>query len=101
MATISDLIRLLDDPDDDEALDRVFGKPEPLNIDEGLLPHELDLPYLRREIVCNELAEIGSGATDAVPALIRCTEDDTDSTANPHFSPSAGLRDFGWCWGMA
>jgi HEAT repeat protein len=82
MATISDLIRLLDNPNDDETLDRVFGKPQSLNIAEGLLPHEDDLPYLRREIVCSKLAELGAAATDAVPSLVRCTEDDTDSTAN-------------------
>jgi hypothetical protein len=39
---VPDLIRLLDDPDNADALDRAFGEPEPLDIDEKLLPHPGD-----------------------------------------------------------
>lgn len=80
MPPIADLIRLLDDPDDADALDRAFGESEPLDIDDGLLPHPFDQPYLLREVVCNDLADIGPDAREAVPALLLCAEDTTDNT---------------------
>ena len=81
MPEILDLIRLLDDPDDDDAYGRAFGDPEPLDIDDGLLPHEDDQPFLFREVLCNDLAEMGPEAREAVPAMVRCSQDETDSTA--------------------
>ena len=81
MPAIPDLINLLNNPHDADVIDRVFGEPEPLNIEDGLLPHESEQPHLRLEIVCNNLAEIGSNALDAVPALVRCSQDEADSTA--------------------
>lgn len=80
MHRITDLIHLLDDPTDADALDRAFGESEPLDIDDGLLPHEDDQPFLLKEVVCNELAEFGPDAQEAVPALLRCAEDETYST---------------------
>lgn len=80
MPTIYDLIRLLDDPNDDDALNRAFGEPEPLDIAENLLPYPDDQPFLLREVVCSDLAAMGPVALDAVPALLRCAEDETDST---------------------
>jgi HEAT repeat protein len=80
MPEIPALIRLLEDPDDEETLKRAFGEPERLDIDEDRLPHEDDQPFLFREVVCNDLADLGPDAIDAVPALVRCTEDATDST---------------------
>lgn len=80
MPSLPDLIRLLDDPDDDEAYDRAFGEPEPIDLDDGLLPHPDDQPFLFRELLCNLLAEQGVDAIEAVPALVRCSEDLTDST---------------------
>jgi HEAT repeat protein len=74
------LIRLLDDPEDADAHHWAFGEPEPLDIDENILPHEDDQPFLLREIVCSELASIGSDAREAIPALLRCVEDETDNT---------------------
>jgi HEAT repeat protein len=74
------LIRLLDDPDDADALEGAFGAPEPLDIDEDLLPIEDDQPFLLRELVCTELGEVGPEAREALPALVRCVEDDTDNT---------------------
>jgi HEAT repeat protein len=82
MEQVTNLIRLLDHPDDDEALDRVFGEPEPLDIDEDLLPHPDDQPFLLREVVCELLADLGAEAREAVPALIRCAEDETNSTVS-------------------
>ena len=79
MAEITDLIRLLDDPEDDDAYYSVFGEPEPLDIDEDLLPPEDDQPFLFKELLCNLLADHGPDALDAVPSLIRCTEDETDN----------------------
>lgn len=78
---IDDLIHVLDDPDDEDAYERAFNLTgdEPLDIDEDLLPPECDLPYMRRELVCNNLAEIGPKAREAVPALVRCSEDLTDN----------------------
>jgi HEAT repeat protein len=75
-----DLARLLDDPNDDDGYDRAFGEPETLAIDDGLLPHEDDQPFLLKELVCNLLADIGPAAYNAVPALCRCAKDDTEST---------------------
>ena len=80
MPEIPDLIRLLDDPEDDEALDRAFGEPEPLDIDDDLLPHPDDQPFLFREVICNDLADFGPKALEAVPALVRCSQDEIDST---------------------
>ena len=80
MNRISALIRLLDDPDDADAIDRVFGEPEPLDIDENLLPHEDDQPFLLKELVCTELGEVGPEAREAIRALLRCVEDETQST---------------------
>lgn len=80
MQRIPNLIRLLDAPEDANAFDRAFGEPEPLDIDEGLLPHEVDQPFILREVVCNELATIGPDAREAVPALLRCAEDMTSTT---------------------
>lgn len=80
MPPVANLIRLLDDPQDADALERAFGESEPLGIDDGLLPHTDDQPYLLREIVCNELADIGPDAREAVPALLLCADDMTDST---------------------
>lgn len=74
------LICLLDDPDDEDASTGAFGELEPLDIDENLLPHEDDQPFLLTELVCSELATIGSDARSAVPALLRCVEDNTDNT---------------------
>jgi HEAT repeat protein len=54
---------------------------EPLDIDDNLLPPECDLPYIRREIVCDELAEIGPEAREAVLALVQCARDETDTFA--------------------
>ena len=82
MGHVADLTRLLDDPDDDDAYDRAFGEPEPLDIDDGLLPHEDDQPFLFKERLCNLLAEQGVDARDAVPAFVRCSQDETDSTAS-------------------
>lgn len=82
MPRIPDLIRLLDDPNDDDAFDRAFGEPEPLDLDENLLPPLWDRPYWLREAICHELAEFGPDARDAVPALLRCAEDVTDSLAS-------------------
>ncbi len=62
MSAIPDLIRLLDDPGDDDVLNRALGEPEPLDIDENRLPQEDDQPLLAREVVCNDLAEIGPDA---------------------------------------
>lgn len=80
MQRIPNLIRLLDDPEDADAFDRAFGEPDPLAIDDGLLPHEDDQPFLLREIVCDELADLGPDAREAVPSLLRCADDTTDST---------------------
>jgi HEAT repeat protein len=79
---LDDLIHVLHDPDDIDAYERAFDLvgAEPLDIDEDLLPPERDLPYMRRELVCNELAEIGREAQEAVPALIHCAEDETDNS---------------------
>ncbi len=82
MPEIPALIRLLEDPDDEETLERAFGGPVPLDVGENLLPHEDDQPFLLREIVCNDLAKLGPNAIDAIPALVRCTEDDTNSTVS-------------------
>lgn len=76
---VSDLIRLLDNTEDDEAYYRAFGDPEPLDISEDLLPHPDDQPYLFTELLCNLLAEMGPEAREAVPALKRCSEDLTDN----------------------
>ena len=73
------MIRLRADPDDDEAYHRVFGEPEPIDIAEDLLPHEDAQPFLFKELLCNLLAEQGVDALDAVPALLRCSEDLTDN----------------------
>lgn len=80
MSAIPDLIRLLEDPAADDALDRAFGQAEPLDIDDDLLPHPDDQPFLLREIVCDLLAEQGPDAREAVPALLRCAANVTDST---------------------
>jgi HEAT repeat protein len=80
MDRISALIRLLDDPEDADALEVAFGEPEPLDIDDDLLPHEDDQPFLFRELVCTELGEVGPEAAEAPPALLRCVEDETDNT---------------------
>jgi len=80
MPPIADLIRLLDDPDDADALERAFGESESLDIDDNLLPHPDDQPFLLKEVVCNELADLGPEAREAVPALLLCAEDETDST---------------------
>lgn len=82
MPPIADLIRLLDDPTDADAFDRAFGEPESLDLDENLLPPLCDRPYWLREAICHELAEFGPDARDAVPALLRCAEDVTDSLAS-------------------
>jgi HEAT repeat protein len=80
MDKISALIRLLDDPEDADAHHWAFGEPEPLDIDENLLPHEDDRPFLFKELVCTELGEAGPEARGAIPALLRCVEDETDNT---------------------
>lgn len=80
MDRIADLVTLLIDPADADAFDRAFGESEPLDLDDGLLPHPDDQTYLLREVVCNELADIGLDAREAVPALLLCAEDETDST---------------------
>jgi len=80
MHRIADLVALLSDPTDADAQDRAFGRSEPLDIDDGLLPHPDDQPYLLREVVCNDLADIGPDAREAIPALLRCAQDGTDST---------------------
>lgn len=80
MPAVFDLIRLLADPNDADALDRAFGEPEPLDIDDALLPHEDDRPYLLKEVVCNELADLGPEAREAIPALLRCAENMTGTT---------------------
>lgn len=79
MQRIPDLIHLLDDPTDANSFDRAFGPPEPLDIEDALLPHEDDQPFLLREVVCDELAAIGPDAREAVPALLLCADDMTDS----------------------
>ncbi|MCH7871760.1 MAG: hypothetical protein IID33_08665, partial [Planctomycetes bacterium] len=79
MNHIADLTRLLDDPEDDDAYGRVFGEPEPLDLSEDLLPHEDDQPFLFRELLCNLLAEQGVDARESVPALLRCSEEETDN----------------------
>lgn len=78
MLMITDLIRLLDDPTDADAFDGAFRESEPLDIDDDLLPPESARFCMRREIACNELAELGADAMEAVPALLRCAEDGTD-----------------------
>jgi hypothetical protein len=40
--------------------------PEPLDIDEDLLPHPDDQPFLLREVVCELLAELGPEAICAI-----------------------------------
>jgi len=80
MHRIPDLIRLLDAPEDADAFDRAFGESDPLDIDDGLLPHEDDQPFILREVVSDELAAIGPDAREALPALLRCAGDMTDST---------------------
>lgn len=80
MNRITDLVTLLSDPTDADAQDRAFGTSEPLDIDDGLLPDPLDQPFLLREVVCNDLADLGPDARGAVPALLLCAEDETDST---------------------
>ena len=82
MPEIPDLIRLLIDPENNEALHRVFGEPERLNIDDDLLPHKDDQPFLLREVVCELLGDLGPAARAAVPALMRCIEDETNSTVS-------------------
>jgi len=39
-----------------------------------------DQPFLLREVVCELLADIGPEAREALPALLRCADDETDST---------------------
>lgn len=80
MQRIPDLIHLLDDPTDANSFDRAFGQPEPLDIEDAVLPHEDDQPFLLREVVCDELAAIGPDAWEAIPALLLCAEDTTDNT---------------------
>lgn len=80
MQRIPDLIRLLDDPHDEDAFDRALGQDEPPNIDDAMLPHPDDQPYLLREVVCDELATIGPDAADAVPAILLCADEEADST---------------------
>lgn len=80
MSAIPDLIRLLDDPEDDEALGRIFGEPKSLEIHEDLLAHPDDRPFLFKELVCNLLADHGPDAAEAVPAVLCCVQDETEST---------------------
>lgn len=67
MHRIPDLIRLLDDPEDAEAFDRAIGQPELLYID-ALFPHEDDQPFLLREAICNDLADLGPGDVMLCPS---------------------------------
>lgn len=79
MPGISDLIRLLDDPSDEDAFDRAFGEPEPLDLDDdGLLPPEQARFFMTQELACDQLAELGPAAIEAIPALLRCADDVTD-----------------------
>lgn len=73
-----DLIRLLDDPSDEDAFDRAFGPPEPLDLDDGLLPPEEARFFMTKELACDQLAELGPAAIEAIPALLRCADDVTD-----------------------
>jgi len=79
MHRIPDLIRLLDDPSDEDAFDRALGQDEPPNIDDdGLLPPEQARFYMTKELACDQLAELSPAAIEAIPALLRCAEDVTD-----------------------
>lgn len=82
MHGIPDLIRLLDDPHDEDAFDRAFGAPDPLDLDDGLLPPDEARFFMTQEIACNQLADLGPAAIEAVPALLRCAEDVTDIIEN-------------------
>lgn len=52
MAEIPDLVRLLEYPRDEDALDRAFGEPDPFESDKNLLPHPDD--RLRRSECCEK-----------------------------------------------
>lgn len=77
---IDDLIHVLYDPDDMDSYERAFDLAgiESLDIADELLPPDFDLAYQRRELSCNELADLGPEAMQAVPALLKCAEDETD-----------------------
>lgn len=66
MPPVASLIRLLVDPTDADAFDRAFGAPEPLGLREGVLPHPDDQPFLLKEVVCNDLADLGPDALEAI-----------------------------------
>lgn len=84
MHGIPDLIRLLDDPSDEDAFDRAFGAPEPLDLDDGVLPPTMARFFLTQEIACDQLADLGPAAIEAVPALLRCAE--VQQLESPSFS---------------
>lgn len=77
---IDALIAVLHDPDEMDAYDRAFSLvgSDPLAIADELLPPDFALAYQRQELSCNELADLGSEATHAVPALLQCAKDKGD-----------------------